>query len=107
MKPSFPLSQSAVAQGSVAVEELTPRQAAELKGVTRSAIYKAVAEGRLRHHMRLDRIALLAVDVEAWEPSPHIGRPPGIAMSESARANISVGQKRRWKTRKSNVIPKD
>lgn len=77
-------------------ELLTPVEAAISKGVTRSAVYKAIAEGRLPQRKVLGRVALRAQDVAAWTPTPYVGRPRGKPMSAQARANISAGQKRRW-----------
>ena len=81
---------------------LTPAEAAQLKGVSRSTIYSAIAEGRLKHTRVLGRLALQEVDVKAWTPIRYGGRPSGIPMSQEARDRISEAQKRRWKRRKQN-----
>ena len=74
---------------------LTPDEAAKLKGVSRTTIYSAIAEGRLAHTRILGRLALKEADVVAWTPTPHSGRPKGIPVSETARARMSAAQQRR------------
>ena len=80
---------------------LTAVEAANLKGVTRAAIYGAIRGGRLAHQKVLGRIALLESDVLAWTPKPKSGRRRGSQLSEEARAKISASQKRRWQERKA------
>ncbi len=79
---------------------LTAAEAAKLKGVSRAAIYAAIAPGRLPHERILGRLALREADVLAWTPMPHAGRRKGTPMSQEAKARISAGQKRRWQRRK-------
>ena len=86
---------------------LTPAEAATRKGVSRAAIYAAVAEGRLPHTRVLGRIGVREDDLVAWIPVQYGeragrkgGRPEGISMSEAARTRISEAQKRRWAQRK-------
>lgn len=79
---------------------LTPLEAAQLKGVSRVAIYAAIREGRLPHRQVLGRIAVREADVVAWQPMPHIGRRKGARLSDEARERISQAQKRRWEQRK-------
>ncbi|MBV9467681.1 MAG: helix-turn-helix domain-containing protein [Abitibacteriaceae bacterium] len=86
---------------------LTPQEAATLKGVTRSAIYKAIAEGRLPHTRILGRVAIREDDVQVWEPIKYRGRPgrsggrePGTRLSDETKARISEAQKHRWTQRK-------
>lgn len=80
---------------------LTAAEAAQLKGVSRAAIYSAIAEGRLPHQRVLGRLAVREADVLAWMPQPYSGRRKGTPMSPEAKARISEGQKRRWAKRKS------
>ena len=75
---------------------LTVAQAAQLKGVTKSGVYKAVAEGRLPHLMVLGHTALREADVLAWTPT---GRLKGVPRSAEVKAKISQGQKERWRRR--------
>lgn len=79
---------------------LTPAEAAQAKGVTRSAVYKAIAQKRLPHHKILGRVALYTRDVEAWTPARYAGRPAGTPMSLQAKTNIAAGQKRQWAEKK-------
>jgi excisionase family DNA binding protein len=75
---------------------ITVTEAAQLKGVTRSAIYAAIREGRLPHRQVLGRFAVREVDVVAWIPTPRAGRRKGTKLSEEAKARISQAQKNRW-----------
>jgi excisionase family DNA binding protein len=79
---------------------VTPAEAAQLKGVSKTAIYNAIADGRLPHRRILGRLALRERDVLAWTPAPRAGRRKGTPMSIEAKARISEGQKRRWARRK-------
>ena len=86
---------------------LTPDEAARLKGVTRAAIYAAVADGRLPHTKILSRIALHRADVLAWTPVQYRGRPgrkggrpPGSSTSEETRSRLSQAMKQSWAQRK-------
>ena len=72
---------------------LTPDEAAKLKGLSRTAIYSAIAEGRLAHTRVLGRLALREADVLAWHS--HRGRPKGVRISDEVRARMSKAQKRR------------
>ena len=54
-------------------EYMTPRQAAECKGVTVQAIYKAIERGLLPSVRVLDRVALHVADVEAYQPGSYGG----------------------------------
>ena len=80
---------------------LTAVEAANLKGVSREAIYGAIREGRLPHRKVLGRIAVLEADVLVWVPTPYAGRRKGSRLSEETRAKISAAQKRRWEERKA------
>jgi len=90
---------------------ITPDEAAQLKSVTRAAIYAAIAEGRLPATRILGRLALKRKDVVAWVPRSYAGRPGrksgppvGIRLSEEAKQRISEGQKRRWQQRKQITL---
>ena len=79
---------------------LTPAQAAKLKDVSRSSIYKAINEGRIPCERILDRLALRRVDVMSWVPQ-RAGEPrKGTPMSEEAKRKLSISQKRRWNKKK-------
>ena len=76
---------------------LSVSQASELKGVSRAAIYSAIARGRLRHQRVLGHIGVRRADVLAWMPVGYKGgRPKGTPMSDEAKARLSQSQKRRW-----------
>jgi excisionase family DNA binding protein len=86
---------------------LTPAEAAELKGVSRAAVYAAIAQDRLPHTRVLGRLAVREADVLSWTPVQYAGRPgrkggrpTGVPVSEEARARMSEAQKRRWARRK-------
>ena len=74
---------------------------AELKGLSRSAIYKAIEDGRLKSRRVLGHVALSRTEVLKWQPSPTTGWPKGKSVSEEAKAKISESQKQRWKQRKA------
>ena len=84
---------------------VTIAQAAKMKGVSRSAIYLAIAEGRLPRQQVLGRLVLKRNNVEAWQPQPHNGRPKGIAMSQESKERISQGQRKRWLARRKKHTP--
>ena len=88
---------------------LTVDEAAQLKGVTRAAIYAAVKEGRLPHERVLRRIGLRRQDVEAWQPIASAGRSGvgsrggrkrGTRHSQETRARIAEAARRRWAQRR-------
>ena len=82
---------------------LTVSQAAQVKGVSRTAVYAAIERGRLSHQVILGHIGLRESDVMAWEPlGIKTGRPKGIPMSEAAKVRLSESQKRRWQRRKQS-----
>jgi excisionase family DNA binding protein len=91
---------------------LTVPQAAVRKGVSRTALYNAVTQGRLPHVRVLDKIGLRAADVDAWQPiayreragaKPRGGRPKGFRLSEESRAKVAAAQRQRWAKRKLDV----
>lgn len=79
---------------------LTPDEAARLKGVSRTTIYSAIADGRLPHTRMLGRLALRKADVLAWVPRRYTGRPKGIPASAETRERMSQAHKRWWAKRK-------
>ncbi len=80
---------------------MTADEVARLKGVTRSAVYAAIAERRLPHVRILGRLAVRESDARSWQPVRSPGRPEGIPMSADARKRISSSQRRRWRERKA------
>jgi excisionase family DNA binding protein len=89
---------------------LTVRESAKLAGVSLTAIYTAIAEGRLPHQRVLERIAIRKSDVMAWKPCPELGqhgrkgrsgRPKGLTMSEESKARLAASQRARWAKRKA------
>lgn len=54
-------------------EYLTPKKAAEIKGVSVQAIYKAIERGLLPSVRVLDRVALRPADVDAYQPGSYNG----------------------------------
>ena len=87
---------------------LTPAQAAQMKGVSRAAIYAAITDGRLPHVIELGRLGVKESDVRAWEPVKYAGRPgkkggrpKGIPVSAETKEQISYSQKKRWASRKA------
>lgn len=75
---------------------LTPAQAARLKGVSRTAIYNALTDGRLRGVRVLGRIGIERGVLRAWQPQARVGRPAGRPMTSEQKATIAEAQKRRW-----------
>jgi len=56
---------------SVETEYLTPREAAEDKGVAVATIYKAIERGNLQAYRVLGRVALRKADVDAYQPGSY------------------------------------
>lgn len=79
---------------------LTPAKAAKLKGVSRTAIYSAIAERRLKHTRVLDRLAIRKADLLSWTPVRYAGRPKGIPMTAEAKSRLSASQRQRWARQK-------
>lgn len=79
---------------------ITVAEAAEQKQVSRSAIYKAIEQGRLHAQWVFGRVVLSRIEVMRWHPHTSAGWPKGKKMSDEAKAKISESQKRRWATRK-------
>jgi excisionase family DNA binding protein len=68
---------------------ITVSEAAVRKGVSRWAIYKAIADGRLRSQKELGKVALREKDVDKWQPAPSRGRRSGSRLSEETKGKIS------------------
>lgn len=81
-------------------ELLTPAEAAQFKGVSRTAVYSAIAENRLGHVRMLGRLAVRRSDLVAWKPVRYAGRPKGFTVSAEIRAKMSQSSKRLWGKRK-------
>lgn len=52
---------------------LTPKQAAERKGVATTTIYEAVKRGAIPAYKFMGRIGLLLADVESWDAATYGG----------------------------------
>ncbi len=72
---------------------LTPDDAAKLKGVSRTAIYAAIAEKRLKHIRVLGHLAVRKADLLSWTPARYAGRPKGIPMTDEGKARVNSGEK--------------
>jgi excisionase family DNA binding protein len=81
---------------------LTVAQAAQLKGVSRTAIYNAILARRLPHRKVLGHLAVREADVLAWTPNPRSGRRKGARLSAEAKARISEANKQHWERRKNH-----
>lgn len=86
---------------------LTVAEAAKLKGVSRSAVYAAIADGRLPHVLILGHMGVKESDVRAWEPVKYAGRPgrkggrpTGTPVSAETKEQISESQRKRWAKQK-------
>ncbi len=91
---------------------LSASQAAQLKGVSRTAIYRAIKRGDLPAVQVIGHVALREADVLAWTPVRYGnrpgapgrgGRPPGTPLSAETKARIGAAQRRRWAQRKQVV----
>lgn len=78
---------------------ITVSEAAQLKGVTRSVVYRAIERGDLTVQIVLGRKALQWGEVMAWKLR-QAGRRKGSPTSDEAKAKISEAQKNRWQKRK-------
>lgn len=81
---------------------LSVSQVAQLKGVSRNAVYKAVNEKRLPSTQLVGYIALRVSDVEAWIPRERTGRRQGVKPSEDTKQRIAESQRLRWQKRKQH-----
>ena len=75
---------------------ITVAEAAQLKGISHSAVSKAISQGRLNTRRVLGRMALDRNEIMAWLPLESKGRRKGTPMTEETKARISESQKRRW-----------
>ena len=82
---------------------LTVSQAAKLRGVSRAAVYLAIAQKRLRHSHTLGHLVVREADVIAWGgvAGAKRGRPKGNPLSPEHKARIAEAQKKRWAKRKN------
>ena len=76
---------------------LTPKQAAERKGVSLPTIYKAIERGVLPSERVLDRVAVRIADVDAYQPGSYGGvtrtvrkRGPGRGPKQTASVPASA-----------------
>ncbi len=86
---------------------VTPAPAAKLKGVSRTAIYNALSDGRLSGVCILGRIGIARGDLKAWQPQARVGRPAGRPMTEKQKSTIATAQKKRWASRKADTPKAD
>lgn len=80
-------------KNSMNEDYLTVGEVAQDKGISTSAVYKAIDQGRIGSQRILGRLALKRSEVAAWQPKERTGRRVGSAMSEEGKARISAGQK--------------
>jgi excisionase family DNA binding protein len=84
-------------EADVTTQYLTPREAAERKGVAVASIYKAIERGQIPSVRVLGRVALRVGDVEAYQPGSYgenkrdyrprgPGRPAGTRPEEEGAA---------------------
>lgn len=78
----------------------TIAQAAKHKGVSRTAIYNAIKEKRLKAVEVLGKPAIRESDLMMWEARP--GPQKGIKRSQEVKARMSKSQKARWAKRKQD-----
>ena len=74
---------------------LTPAQAAKLKGVSRTAIYNALADGRLQGVRVLGRIGIARNVLKSWQPQARVGRPQGRYQFERRARGADFGTPKR------------
>lgn len=76
---------------------LTVTEAAQLKEVSRTAIYAAIVRKRLPRRYSRGSLVVRETDILKWEShKKKSGRPKGQSMSEEHKARISASQKQRW-----------
>jgi hypothetical protein len=78
---------------------LTVAQSAELKGVSRNAIYDAIKRKQLTSSTLLGKTVIHRKDLLAWQVRR--GRPPG-ELSKQHKARISAALKESWAERKKS-----
>jgi excisionase family DNA binding protein len=79
---------------------ISPRQAAQLKGVSRAAVYAAIKDGRLASQMIAGHLVLSEADVLAWIPVTQSGKRRSSPMSDEVKKRISASQTARWTRRR-------
>ncbi len=81
----------------------TVNEAAQAKGVSRTAIYSAIARQKLPRRYSKGHIVVREADLLEWQASKATGgRPKGKLMSEEAKRKISDANKLRWAKRKAD-----
>lgn len=79
---------------------LSVTQVAELKQVSRNAIYKAISQGRLPAMQIGGFVVIRVADAQAWTPRVRTGRRKGVKASEETKTKIAQAQRLRWQKRK-------
>ena len=83
-------------------KHLSVNQVAQLKGVSRNAVYKAVQQKRLASIRVMGIIAVRTQDAEAWIPKSRTGQRKGVRPTEETKKKMSEAHKKRWLKRKGN-----
>ncbi len=81
---------------------LSVSQVAQIKGVSRNAVYKAIQDGRLASVRFVGVMGIKKIDAEVWTPKSRIGRLKGGRITEEAKSKIAESQRQSWKQRKEN-----
>lgn len=79
---------------------LSVTQVADLKQVSRNAVYKAVSQGRLPATKIGGFVVIRTLDARNWTPKIRTGRRRGVKVSDETKAKIAQAQRLRWKKRK-------
>jgi predicted DNA-binding transcriptional regulator AlpA len=80
---------------------LTINEAAALKGMSRTAIYSAIARKKLPRRYFKGNLVVWEDDLLAWDAGKSKGgRPKGQSMSEQHKAQLREAQKRAWARRR-------
>jgi predicted DNA-binding transcriptional regulator AlpA len=80
---------------------LTVPKAAEVTKLSASAIYGAIAQGRLPRKYKEGNLVVSEEAVRNWESTHRQrGRQKGYSASEEHKAKIAAAQKMRWAKRK-------
>jgi excisionase family DNA binding protein len=93
---------SGQATGALFQMLISVAEAAALKNVSHSVVYKAIADGRLSGQKVVGKLALRERDVEKWQPEPSPGRRKGSQLSPETKARISESQRMQWVIRKTS-----
>ena len=81
---------------------LTVTQAAKRKGISRTTIYNAIADGRLPAQMVLGRTAIRERDLmKSGLGDAKRGRAAGKPISSAHKKAIGAAQKKRWQLRRN------